>query len=230
MGEDIEKRGAARINPDLREPLADALARHSDVHVILGDPTDSAHLHKVAPSDPPWKEEDGYHLSLPAETPVRVVRAVSEDPGAHAVVRGAQTHWEAERLGGLPPSAGPTRLAVGGRVFGKLDGVADDVRRGLSAKEAREWDAAVLARLGAGTAPSPGPDSGAARRIEEDWLSELARMPAARRGGAVERQCARMIGLWADGAGVAPGAADDAAARCLDNAAANRARAQRMLR
>ncbi|MFF3625677.1 hypothetical protein [Streptomyces sp. NPDC002164] len=228
VGDDIEKRGAPRIDPALRKPLADALAQYPDVNVILGDPTDSAHLHKVLPSDPPWKEKDGYHLSLPAETLVRVVRAVSEDPEAHAVVRGAQTRWEAERLGELPAATEPVRLANGARAFGKLDGIADDVRRGLSAREAREWDTAVLARLGAG--PATGSDSGPDRRIEEGWRRQLAGTPAAERGNAVEQQCARMIDLWADGAGVARSAADDAGSRCLDNAAGNRTRAVRMLR
>ncbi|MFE7426350.1 hypothetical protein [Streptomyces sp. NPDC057545] len=230
VGDDMERRGAPWVDPALRKPLADALADYADVNAVLSDPTDSAHLHKVLPSDPPWKEQDGYHLSLPAETLVRVVRAVSDDPEAHAVVRGAQTRWEAERLGELPASAQPVRLVNGARAFGKLDGIADDVRRGLSAQEAREWDAAVFARLGAGTDPAPEAGPGPARRIEDGWRRELAGTPATERGSAVERQCARMISLWADGMRVARSTADDAQSRCLDSAAGNRTRVERMLR
>ncbi|MFJ9683877.1 hypothetical protein ACIRP2_38640 [Streptomyces sp. NPDC101194] len=227
---DIEKRGTPYVDPGLRAPLAEALAQYTDVNVVLSDPTDSVYLDKSLPHSAPWKKKDGYHLSVAPESLVRVLRAVSDDPEAYATVRGAQTRWEAERLAGLSAGAEPVQLSVGARALGKLDGVAADVRRGLSKGEAEAWNATMSERLAAGASPVPDAKADLASHLERGWRQGLAAVPVAERASAVEQQCARMLNLWAEGVHTARSRSDAAVNQCLGNAAGNRTRAEQMLR
>ncbi|MGQ4448563.1 hypothetical protein ACN6LK_006010 [Streptomyces griseus] len=222
VDDDIRRREQLGVDAGLRRPLAESLAAYADVNVMLTDPTDSVYVRESLFSRGPWEAEDGFHLAVNDDTLVRVIRAVSADPAAYAVVRRAQTSWEAGRLAAFPAGSEALRWSVGARALGKLDGVAEHVREGLSQDEAREWNAAVVRKLSAGTAIKEGTEAvPAAGRIERAWQRALARAPEAERDAVVERQCAVML----DAAGLT--AATD---QCLSNASGTASRALRVLR
>ncbi|NEB36368.1 hypothetical protein [Streptomyces sp. SID14515] len=220
VDDDIRRRERLGVDAALRRPLAESLAAYADVNVMLTDPTDSVYVRESLFSRGPWEAEDGFHMAVNDDTLVRVIRAVSVDPAAYAVVRAAQTSWEAGRLAAFPAGSEALRWSVGARALGKLDGVADHVREGLSQEEAREWNAAVVRKLSAGTA-TRAEAAPAAERIERAWQRALARAPEAERATVVERQCAVML----DAAGFT--AATD---QCLSNASGTASRALRVLR
>ncbi|MEU3056860.1 hypothetical protein [Streptomyces griseus] len=222
VDDDIRRRERLGVDAALRRPLAESLAAYADVNVMLTDPTDSVYVRESLYSRGPWEAEDGFHMAVNDDTLVRVIRAVSADPAAYAVVREAQTSWEAGRLAAFPAGSEALRWSVGARALGKLDGVADHVREGLSQEEAGEWNAAVVRKLSAGTASPEGTGAAAAAgRIERAWRRALTRAPEAERGAVMERQCAVML----DAAGFS--AATD---QCLSNASGTASRALRVLR
>lgn len=222
VDDDIRRREQLDVDVALRQPLAESLAAYGDVNVMLTDPTDSVYVRESLFSRGPWEAEDGFHMAVNDDTLVRVISAVSVDPAAYAVVRNAQTSWEARRLAGFPADSEVLRWSVGARALGKLDGVAAHVRDGLSREEAREWNAAVLRKLSTGTATRKDPKAApAADRIERAWQRALTRAPESERGAVVERQCAVML----DAAGLT--AAMD---QCLSNASGTASRALRVLR
>ncbi|MCI4040660.1 hypothetical protein [Streptomyces sp. TRM75563] len=220
VDDDIRRREQLGVDAALRRPLAESLASYADVNVMLTDPTDSVYVRESLFSRGPWEAEDGFHMAVNDDTLVRVIRAVSADPAAYAVVRQALTSWEAGRLAAFPAGSEALRWSVGARALGKLDGVADHVREGLSQDEAREWNAAVVRKLSAGTATREAA-APAAERIERAWQHALTRAPESERDAVVERQCAVML----DAAGLT--AATD---QCLSNASGTASRALRVLR
>ncbi|GAA2982723.1 MULTISPECIES: hypothetical protein [Streptomyces] len=218
--------GTPAVEAALRKPLAEALADHEDIAVLLSDPTESTYARNGIASRGPWEEDDGYHFSVGASPLLRVVRAVSEDPEAYAALRQAQTRWEAQRLAALPQDAEALRLTVGARALGKLDGVAADVRNGLASEDARNWDTVVFRQLTGETDPQPDADVDPAGRIEGVWRTTLTKTPEAEREGALKRQCAVMIAAGGEKSG---GATTTARSQCLDNAAGNASRVTRLL-
>ncbi len=222
VDDDIRRRGQLDVDAALRQPLAESLAAYRDVNVLLTDPTDSVYVRESLFSRGPWEADDGFHMAVNDDTLVRVIRAVSVDPAAYAVVRKAQTSWEARRLAESPAGSEALRWSVGARALGKLDGVAAHVRDGLAQEEAREWNAAVQRELSTRTPPRKGAEAApAAERIERAWQRALARAPESEWDTVVERQCAVML----DAAGLA--AATD---QCLSNASGTASRALRVLR
>ncbi len=222
VDDDIRRREQLGVDAALRRPLAESLAAYADVNVMLTDPTDSVYVRESLFSRGPWEAEDGFHMAVNDDTLVPVIRAVSVDPAAYAVVRQAQTSWEAGRLAAFPAGSEALRWSVGARALGKLDGVADHVREGLSREEVGEWNAVVVRKLSAGAATREGTEATpAAGRIERAWRRALARAPEAERDTVVERQCAVML----DAAGFT--AATD---QCLSNASGTASRALRVLR
>ncbi|MEI7030727.1 hypothetical protein [Streptomyces pratensis] len=223
LAADDAVRSSERLDLDqaLRLPLARAMAHYEDVSVLLTDPADSVYARESLFSRGPWKAEDGYHMAVDDDSLIRVIRAVSADPEAYAILRDAQTAWEARRLASLSPDSEELRWSVGARAFGKLDGVAAHVHDGLSPQDAGDWDAAVSRHLVARAEERKGGEDSVAERIEQAWQRTLARAPEAQHVAVVERQCAVML----DAAGLS--AAENT---CLNLASHTASRALRVLR
>ncbi|WP_330298580.1 hypothetical protein [Streptomyces sp. NBC_00503] len=122
-----------RIDPALRVPLATVLADYAvDTHEMLAG-LDSQYVFKMGPADAPWESSGTYHLAVEHLVFRNVVRAVSQDPQAYAILRLAETRYAAQQLAAVPGDATgaafslpPTKNA---RALGILDGLTDGYAR-----------------------------------------------------------------------------------------------------
>ncbi|MEK8144651.1 hypothetical protein NKH18_32225 [Streptomyces sp. M10(2022)] len=161
-------------------------------------------------SKPAWEDEDGVHVSVSWKTALLpVVRAVSEDPSAYAVIREAMTHQTAEGLAAMKPdSTGNMLSAPAARsawALGNLDGVAADVVSYLGKDRGQEWQTAVLDGL-SGTEKSEKVTVPAFPRMRRVPRCPVARGRGCQGAEALETQGTSMFGEWCDAVG-SPGPA-----------------------
>ncbi|MFB7210139.1 hypothetical protein [Streptomyces sp. NPDC056255] len=214
VAESIDEAGGG-LDAGLRLSLGQVLADYrADLQENMGL-TPADYVRNGLPSKPAWKDEDGVHVSVDWKTVLLpVVRAVSQDPGAYAVIRDAMTLQGAEGLAATKPdSAGSLLSAPAARsawAFGNLDGVAADVVRDLGKDRGRQWQTAVLAKLSSAgkgektTVPAFSED--AVGHLVARWRGDVK----AKGAEALENQGASMFGEWCNAVGVA-GADRDAA-------------------
>ncbi|MFD5506911.1 hypothetical protein ACFWIB_03930 [Streptomyces sp. NPDC127051] len=134
-----------RIDPALRVPLATVLADYAgDFHEMLAG-LDSQYVIKGDPDDDPWESSGTYHLAVGHLVFRNVVRAVSRDPQAYAILRLAETRYAAQLLAAVPGDATGAAFSLppteNARTLGILDGLTDRYARDQA------WRTAVLDHL-----------------------------------------------------------------------------------
>ncbi|MER7911403.1 hypothetical protein [Streptomyces sp. NPDC096068] len=192
--------GGLGLDPALRVPLATALAGYaSDLHAMLGG-NDTDYVTRAAPHVPPWESGGTHHLAVLPRTLKEVLREVSRDPGAHVVLRTAETRTAAQRLAAVPAGAGGHALTVppaeSARALGFLDGIADAVVDGLDEGEARTWRAAVLDGLLRERKPGEKGEQTPADALVESWLRELGDARDEERFALLRAQAVDMTRTW----------------------------------
>ncbi|WP_406158875.1 hypothetical protein OG298_16115 [Streptomyces sp. NBC_01005] len=202
VAESIDKTDGG-MDAGLRLPLGQVLADYrADLQENMGL-TSAAYIRSGLPTKPAWEDGAGVHVSVDWKTALLpVVRAVSADPGAYAVIRDALTLQGAEGLVATEPdSTGSELSAPAARsawALGNLDGVAADVVRDLGKDRGREWQAAVLAELSeagdGGKTAVPAFSEDAAGHLVARWRADVNDKGAE----ALENQGASMFGAWCD--------------------------------
>ena len=137
VSEGIERGQEPSITPELRAPLASALADYTqDTYEILSG-VNGEYTHRE--DSAPWRDGKTIRMSARLDDLVNVLRAVSEDPAAYADLRAAHVRQCATRLAAVPAhSTGayyswPARSCAAG--LGYYDGIADDVPE----SQAEQW-------------------------------------------------------------------------------------------
>ncbi|MGV9269068.1 hypothetical protein ACWDRR_30865 [Kitasatospora sp. NPDC003701] len=193
-----------RVHPDVRGPLARALADYAaDTHAVLTGISDTAMAHDGPDADA-WQDDRGVHFAVRKDQLTGVLRGLAESPAAYATLRGADLRQGAAGLAAVP--AGPARTAIEDALAraaapaGVFDGIADDVLRGRGAGDRTAWQQAALQGL-APTGPTPPAFGDApAEYLAQSWLQQLAR-PAPttpERFARLDEQATGLLGLWAD--------------------------------
>ncbi|MFG3228766.1 hypothetical protein ACGF07_28865 [Kitasatospora sp. NPDC048194] len=148
------------VHPDLRRPLAEALADYAaDTHAVLALVDDTYNAHSERQSDA-WEDGQGVHFSVQPRELVRAVRGLSDDPTAYALLRAADLRRSAAGFAAVeaPPSDAALEDVVrrAAAPAGAYDAVADDVLRERGADSQRPWRSAALDRFRA-DGPDPAP-------------------------------------------------------------------------
>ncbi|MFK0259061.1 hypothetical protein [Streptomyces sp. NPDC090445] len=188
------------LDPALRLPLATALADYApDVHELLVT-LDSKYVLEGGRTNPPWESGGTHHLSVYSTVFRHVVRAVSEDPRAYALLRTAESRQVARELAGVPRDAKDAAFSLpatkGARALGVLDGIANVIVDRLDKDEARAWRATVVEGVARGlAAPGTGADSTGAT-ITADWLGTFEKTPEEERFNRLSTQGVDLAGIW----------------------------------
>ncbi|MFD7558259.1 hypothetical protein ACFV9E_27410 [Streptomyces sp. NPDC059835] len=190
------------LDPALRIPLATALADYApDLHEMLGGIGITDFLAKAAPQAPPWQSDGTHHLTVLADTLRRVVRAVTQDPEAYALLRMTETRTTAQRLAAVPADATDHSLSVppteSARALGILEGIADAVAHGKDKGQARAWRTAVLDTLLDGQASSKSDQDPQAAHLTAAWLQNLKTASAEEPFDLLRTQGVDMARTWA---------------------------------
>ncbi|WP_327361646.1 hypothetical protein [Streptomyces sp. NBC_01296] len=183
-----------RIDPALRVPLATVLADFAgDTHEMLAG-LDSQYVFKIGPADDPWESSGTYHLAVGHLVFRNVVRAVSQDPQAYAILRLAETRYEAKQLAAVPGDATGTPLSLppteNARALGILDGLTDRYARD------RAWRTAVRDRLLREPAAQGGYQEDPAAYLTATWLQGLRNMPEAELANRLRAQGVDIARTW----------------------------------
>ncbi|MEV0531866.1 hypothetical protein [Kitasatospora sp. NPDC050463] len=202
-----------RVHPDVRDPLARALADYAaDTHAVLTGISNTAMAHD-GPAADAWQDDRGVHFAVRKDQLIAVLRGLAENPAAYATLRGADLRQGAAGLAAVPTGsdghagpAGPSQdaiadpLARAAAPAGVFDGVADDVLRGRGGGDRAAWQEAALQGL-APTGPTPPTFGDApAEYLAQTWLQLLAR-PAPttqERFARLNAQATGLLDLWAD--------------------------------
>ncbi|MET9953850.1 hypothetical protein ABZ135_20165 [Streptomyces sp. NPDC006339] len=188
------------IDPALRLPLATALADYApDVHELLVT-LDSKYILEGDRTKPPWESEGTYHLAVYNTMFRHIVRAVSEDPEAYALLRTAETRQVANGLAAVPRDAKDAAFSLpatkGARALGVLDGIATVVLQGLDEDEAKAWRVTVVKGVARGLdAPVEGKDQ-AGEAFAAVWLQEFEKTPEAERFDRLSTQGVDLTRIW----------------------------------
>ncbi|MFD5110033.1 hypothetical protein [Streptomyces cinereoruber] len=188
------------LDPALRLPLATALADYAtDVHELLAT-LDTEYLTRDGRLDPPWESEGTYHVSVYAASFRDIVRAISEDPRAYAVLRMADTRHAAQQLAAVPDGAAGAAFSLpatkSARVWGVFDGIADSVTRTRNDEQARVWRTTAVDGLLREPATAHGDRNGLAVDLVTAWLKGLEDTPAPERFARLATQGTDMVGAW----------------------------------
>ncbi|MFJ7201405.1 MULTISPECIES: hypothetical protein [unclassified Streptomyces] len=204
---------------DLRMPLAESLADYANDTQEILDGTNSEYTRWASPSGTAWQDETGYHFSVFRGELVRVLRGISEEPTAYAILRNAQTRWGAAQLGSLTAEAKSNVLegapVTNASALGGYDAIAADVVRDKEASAAARWGDTVYTALSSPEAAAPAtPRSALSGRIAEKWRASLASVPAKERTDHLREQGTFMFTTWAKAAGVGRDRAAPVEAQC----------------
>ncbi|MFF9014404.1 hypothetical protein ACF09C_15725 [Streptomyces sp. NPDC014870] len=188
------------LDPALRLPLATALADYTaDVHEILAA-LDSKYVVEGDQLAPPWESGGTYHLSVHGDFFRDVVRAISEDPRAYALLRAAETRHVARELAGVPHDAKEASLSLpptkSARVLGVLDGIAAVAVDRLDEDEARAWRARAVAELERGLAAPAGEGNDPDDRLTAAWLQSFEGTGAEGRFDHLRTQGVDLARIW----------------------------------
>ncbi|MCG6498822.1 hypothetical protein [Kitasatospora sp. A2-31] len=202
-----------RIHPEVRGPLAEALADYAaDTHAVLTGVDDVYAAHD-GPSADAWQDAKGVHFAVQKEQLVGAVRGLAEDAPGYAALRAADLRQGAAGLAAVAPgqeqNAIVDPLVRAAAPAGAFDGIADDVLRSRGEGARRSWQGEVLTRLraaGGGSAPSFAADP--AGNLVATWLAPLAPADPGGTDGypRLHDQAAALLAQWADAAhaGLAP--------------------------
>ncbi|WP_329485711.1 hypothetical protein OG618_03795 [Kitasatospora sp. NBC_01246] len=215
-----------RVHPDVRGPLAEALADYAaDTHTVLTGVSNTAMAHD-GPDDDAWQDDRGVHFAVREDQLIEVLRGLAESAAAYAGLRGADLRQGAAGLAAVPAAPSPAAiedpLARAAAPAGVFDGIADDVLRGRSGAARTAWQEGVLQGLAPAGAP-PAFGDAPAEYLARTWLGRLAEpAPTAReRFARLDDQANGLLGLWADathqdGAGIGLPALRDRARASTD--------------
>ncbi|MFJ6623457.1 hypothetical protein ACIQOW_38560 [Kitasatospora sp. NPDC091335] len=190
------------VHPDVRRPLAEALADYaSDTHAVLSlvDAGDTTH---AGSSDGARQDGQGVHFSVDRGELVRALRGLSEDPTAYALLRTADLRRAAAgfaAVGPNPPDAEiENQVGRAAMPAGAFDAIADDVLRGRGADSRREWQSEALSRLRASEGDPP-PDY-SADPAGHLAAACLARVDPEDTSGVVQlqRQTVDLLNRWSE--------------------------------
>ncbi|MFJ6722301.1 hypothetical protein [Streptomyces sp. NPDC091259] len=164
-----------RIDAALRVPLATVLADFAaDTHELLAG-LDSQYVMKGDPDDVPWETSGTHHLAVDPLVFRNVVRAVSQDPQAYAILRLAETRYAAQQLATVPGHATGAAFSLpptkNGRALGILDGLSDTYTRD------RAWRTAIRDRLLREPAAQDTYQEDPAAYLTAAWLQGLRNTP-----------------------------------------------------
>ncbi|WP_395297706.1 hypothetical protein ACF9IK_32860 [Kitasatospora hibisci] len=190
-----------RVHPDVRGPLAAALADYAaDTHAVLTGINDTYLTHDAADADA-WQDGGGVHVAVPKNQLIGVLRGLSEDPAAYAGLRAADLRQGAAgfaAIGADPVGAVITDpLSRAAAPAGVYDGIADDALRGRDGKARIAWQEAVLR----GLAPSgdrPAFTADPTGSLTQGWLQQVGSAPD--RFARLRDQASDLVGLWAEAA------------------------------
>ncbi|MFI6704036.1 hypothetical protein ACIBJC_34740 [Streptomyces sp. NPDC050509] len=200
LAEDVERRADRTLDPGLRAPVAHALADYAgDVHALLGA-GDAEYGRNGASSAGPWGSDDGYHMAVPRNELLHVVRAVSDDPLAYVAVRDAQTLRASAALADVTEGARGFGLSApvssSARVLATLDAVAADVLRSRDSEEAKDWRSTVVAKLEDGPVQPASYADDPVRHLVGTWRSALRSAKGEDAFPALREQGVRLVEIW----------------------------------
>ncbi|MFI5557588.1 hypothetical protein [Streptomyces sp. NPDC051738] len=201
VGADIDRGQEPSIAPELRAPLAAALADYTqDTYEILSG-VNGEYTHRE--DSAPWRDGKTIRMSVYPDDLINVLRAVSQDPAAYADLRAAHIRECSTRLAVVPTQAtgpvytGPARGCAGG--LGYYDGIADDI----PTSQAEQWRSDVLRRL-KNTASSPRSyEMNRAQYVAGSWQQAVAERVNAKQTLFLTNDSSRIVESWATARGEA---------------------------
>ncbi|MBO1418162.1 hypothetical protein [Streptomyces sp. FH025] len=238
-----------RVHPEVRRPLAQALADYAvDTHAVLTG-VDNRYQSHAGPNDDAWQDDRGAHFAVPEADLVRALRGLAEDPTAYGLLRAADLRQGAAALAAVRPDATDATnaanaaenaildpLVQAAAPAGAFDGIADDVLRERGDAAGRSWRTEALTALSTSAGPQaakaakpePVPDFAAdpAGHLTAGWLATLT--PADPDGASgwarLHDQAPALLAAWAEAAhaDLTPQALRD----CQDRARTTTAREQ----
>ncbi|WP_405772686.1 hypothetical protein OHU34_44470 (plasmid) [Streptomyces sp. NBC_00080] len=150
LGE-ITDKAEGELDSALAVPVSKALADYMpDVYQILS-PGSIDYVRAGAGSAPPWRDDDGIHMSLARVTLLHVMRHPADRPATYAQLRDAASQHAAGSFAAVPRDAeewsfeSPTRETA--YVLGAMDAGAEDVQKDLGEDGWKDWSTDVFSRL-----------------------------------------------------------------------------------
>ncbi|MEW1725085.1 hypothetical protein [Streptomyces sp. NPDC093109] len=201
----IEKSGS-HLPPDLRSPIAEALTEYvGDTHIIIG--TGSAeYVTNGDASDGPWTDDSGVHISVYKETLFRVLRSVSEDPHAYAVLRMAEARHAAKSLSSISHAEIDANLmsypVSNARALAAMDALADAISTDHSKEKAAIWQKTVVDTIANNSTEAPAFKEDPAGHITAEWANKLSATAAAKQFPLLREEGIEVAGIWAKAQGV----------------------------
>lgn len=214
-------RDGGAVPAPLRRPLGQALRGYAgDLYETLHG-LNFAYKAAETPSSGSWEDGTGAHFSVPTDTALRAIRAVSDDPAEYAALRSAMDDEGVRRFAALAEDArGNATTAVAAtdaRVTGALAGVADQVAKGASTGADR-WYGEVFAALSAGDRRIPSAASDIGGHLTASWKSSLRAAAESDRADLLLQRSERLFVLWADAREVPATERDATILNCRGNA------------
>ncbi|MDI9832230.1 hypothetical protein [Streptomyces sp. KAU_LT] len=191
---DIERRQDPVVAPDLRAPLAAALADYAqDTQEILSGVNGE---YTRREDDAPWR--DGTTVRMPARVDdlVEVLRSVSQDPAAYAGLRAAHVRQCAAHLAEVTAGAtgarytSPARSCAAG--LGHFDGIADDIPE----SQGEQWRSDVLLRLKNTAGRTPSYETDPVRHIAGTWQQAVTEQVAPDQSRFLKDDSSRIVDIW----------------------------------
>ncbi|MBD0692730.1 DUF6571 family protein [Streptomyces sp. CBMA123] len=171
-----EGQGGNKVNANLRQPLANALADYTnDSHEIFNGRNSQYADHGSAV----WTDANGtVHMGVGEDSLVRVMRGLSDNPDAYATLHQAESAKIAQELSSLGPNASQNDIQdvmnKGAASLGVYDAVRADVAMGQrdDANLQADWKAKVAYHVvGAPLTPIPWVGD-SAQRLVDTWAWE----------------------------------------------------------
>ncbi|AXG77237.1 hypothetical protein DVK44_05550 [Streptomyces paludis] len=221
-GDTLKSDGLA-LDSALRMPLAEILADYTpDTHEILRrlDFDYEKHL-----SDgEPWEDDSGVRVTVPNDTLVRVIRAISQDPAAYAVIRIAEGRHAAGKLVAIPARADDLKINLAAcgnaRTLGSLDGIAADTTAGLSKEKRTRWENQVIEALSAQASSSgiPPYKTDPVGHVTGTWAGKLHVGEVKHFSVTFRAQAVEYVNTWARYRTVEPALLENLAVECRKSA------------
>ncbi|WP_156726268.1 hypothetical protein [Streptomyces apocyni] len=188
------------VDPALRVPLATALADYApDVHEMLAG-LDPDYVSHADATDPPWEEGGTYHLAVYTTYFRDIVRAISQDPQAYAILRVAETRHAAQQLAAVPDDAAGVEFSLpakkNARALGILDAIGVAIIQHRGKEEGQAWHTAVVDRILREPATERSYQDNPADYLIAAWLRELRNTPNTAHADRLATQGLGMARSW----------------------------------
>ncbi|WP_103515333.1 hypothetical protein [Streptomyces sp. SM10] len=205
-----------KISSDFAVPFSKTLADYMpDVYESLR-PANIEYIRAGRNSEPPWKDDEGVHMSVASDYLVRLMRRLSETPAAYAQLREAVSRQAAGKLTSVPPDADGSRFATetksAGYVLGVFDALAEHVHRdrGEGWKSLRnlgkisweDWRTEVFDRLTEDGSAPPSDERDPAGHLTASWRGTLRTAEAENLLSSLGTQITDMVGTAAKSGGL----------------------------